>query len=304
MRIFGWVLIGLVFTSLSVKAGTAPPEYWQMSGPEKRAFHVKQGIATPYRYGPPQTLGMFCTQGMAIMGAVSKRYLRRTIEDGSGYPDDVWRYLFGKAVHTFGPMAPGQIEITKPVFDLQPGTYAATLRFSLANAYVNWLPGADFRPGLMIIIHRDGDQEDRGLFLMPPDGLTGFSKPVNPFLYHLVNHLEIPGRATQTLAAMTFGRVVSNVYRQVVNPDYGSLLLKPVGRWLQDYEKTWNKSQFGEKLAQIPAGPQPEPMYEIFGYDGNAVSTTVGTLSLTGPFIISRHANAWFVPHKGFEARQ
>ena len=156
MRVFHWVL-GASFLTLSAEAGTAPPEYWHMSSAEKRDFHVSQGLEFPHRFGQPGTIRQVCTQGMALMGMVSKAYMTRTIEDRSGYPDDWWRYFFGKAVHTFGPMAPGEITINKPIFDIEPGTYAVTLRYSLANAYLPRVPGGDFRPGLVVIIHRDGD---------------------------------------------------------------------------------------------------------------------------------------------------
>ena len=301
MRVFHLVL-GASFLTLSAGAGTAPPEYWHMTSAEKRDFHVSQGLKFPHRFGQPGTIRQVCTQGMAVMGMVSKAYMTRTIEDRSGYPDDWWRYFFGKAVHTFGPMAPGEITINKPIFDIEPGTYAVTLRYSLANAYLPRVPGADFRPGLVVIIHRDGDKEDRGLFTMPPSGLTGFPKPVNPFSISFVNHLEGPGTSTQRLAAATFGRVVTNVYRQVVSPGFGSVLLKPIGPWQTRYDDAPGY-QFGERLAAMQWTDGGEPMFDIYGYDGKAATVEVGSISLLGPFVQSRHANAWFVPHYGFEAK-
>lgn len=295
------------FLILSLFVGTAhaatpPPVYAHMTAAQKTAWHETQALATPHRFGYPGPLQMACWQSLALAGAVSARYLRQTTETGSGYPDDLWRKLTGKSVHTYGPTARGEVTLTEPLRWIAAGTHPATLRFSLATVYAPWFPGARFRPGLAIAMHQDGSADDVTLFTMPPNGLDGTPAPQNPFTLAYTNSLRLPSVWVQRIAALTFGRVVANVFEQIVSDDFGSVWLNPVGDWARAYDET-PPNAFGLRLAAMPEPETPTDAFEIFAYDGTTVGRRVGTVRIAGAWINSVHGNTFFWEHKGFQRK-
>lgn len=284
-------------------AGKTPDLYRHLTAAEKAQWHEAQALATPHFLGYPGTIRMACWQLVAAAGFVSVRYLRRTTESGSGYADDFWRRLFGKSVHTFGPTAKGEVTLDEPLKWLPEGTHPATLRFSLANAYLPRMPGGEFRPGLMIAMHQNGSKEDVALFTMPPHGLDGTPKPQNPFTLEYTNSLKVPNARTQQLARLTFGRVVTNVLEQIVSDDFRSVYLKPVGDWARLYDRTVRKGAFGLRLAAMPKPPTAIDAFEMYAYDGTTAGRRIGTVRIAGAWVNSVHGNNFFWEHKGFQRK-
>ena len=291
-----WLAL-LAFLSSFATAAVTPAEYKRLTAAEKRAWHVTRGLETPYRLGYPSTVRQLCTQVLAAPALFSRGYMERTVQGESGYPEDLWRRLFGKAVHTFGPMAPGEVRLERPLMGLPAGTYPATLRFSLANTYLPRVPGGEFRPGLVVILHRDGAEADVGIFTMPPSGLTGFSRAPNLFELTYTNFLDRPGEGILKLAAATFGLVAAEPLRQ-----RDSVLLEPEPGWANHYAQT-RSFHFGRRLAELQVPEEGAPLFTMYDYSDRTRGAAVGTISQLGRWVNSRHANAWFVKHTGFVLR-
>ena len=208
MRKFG-VLLAITL-SWQVFAFTPPTGYETWSAIAKQSFHANK--VNP-KYKLPWLPVRVCQQTVAAFGFLSDEYLLQTIRGPSGYATEwnSWRRWTGRAIHRDGLVASGMLDLKKALFGLPPDTYRVTYRFSLANPVE-----FGFRPGLLMIIHRDG-LPDLNVFLMPQNGLDGFDDPkTNPFR-PLTPWLDDPTKfSIRLLAKATFQRVVGNVFRQDV----------------------------------------------------------------------------------------
>jgi hypothetical protein len=308
-----WGAISLLFINTSF--GASPPAgYLEKSAEAKRAWHAEQALATQYR---PNKWGAACVQSIALAGALPKAILSRTTSTGSGYADDWWRRTFGKMIHSVGVTAPGEIELTQNLLGLFPGRHPITYRFSLANPFVPYLPGGEFRPGLLVIVHVDG-AEDRNLFLMPRAGLRGYREERNPFELIYTHRLDRPGWFLSTVAALTFGRVSSDPFTQFVDGSLGQNYREGEGNlpsrqvsphiefygqsaWRAEYDAAPGK-HFWDRFSAMVVRPDSAPMFEIAWVE-DGMPVVVGNARITGKWRSSLHGDGWFAQHKGFILR-
>ncbi len=299
--------IFLLFFTFSSQA-VVPPGYHDASPQAKQEWHRKMALQTPSQ---PNRWIAACFQVNAMLGAISRNYLSRTVNAPSGYPEDGWRQAFGKAVHNHGVTAPATLELKEPFLGLEPGSHPLTIRFSLATPR---LPLAPYRPGFLVMIHRDG-KEDLNLFVMPSKGLNGFRQEHNPFSYVYTNWLEKPGTFIRLLARLTFQRVVADPYTQYLpvqgepTANFSStrdnsvqLLLQPSKNLKQAYDTTPAREDFRTRLAGMEVDKDGTPLFQMTTViNGNAVP--IGNIDLLAPWISSYHSDMWFAQHFGFTPR-
>lgn len=295
------VLILSLILVVPAHTATPPHGYVEMTAVDKRAWHQKAGQDTPY-WLHPGTVRTACGQGVALLGFVSTRYLKQPFESGSGYADSFWRWLTGKAIHRHGPMAPGEVTLETSILGLPVGTHPVTMRYSLANVFIRGVSAGNFRPGLVVIFHRDG-QEDVSLFVMPRNGLDGFATEQNPFSLNYTNALALPSESVQAIARRTFGRAVTDVFNQRIE-GATAVELTPHEGWAPLYDAT-RRGFFHDRLAAIPAPESAKPLFDLLTYDGSdtGARTRIGVVSLTGAWVVSKHADRWYVHHNGFTVR-
>jgi len=306
-------LLSLIFfVSVSVNAGTLPDGYLSMTAHEKQRWHADEAKRTQYR---PNIVVTSCQQSVALAGFGVKKFLDKTMSGGSGFADGVWRKLFDKPIHSVGVTTSGFLYLDQPFLDFPVAPIPVTIRYSEANPHLPYLPMAEHRPGLLVIFHRDG-KKDRNLFLMPPDGLKGFSRRVNPFAITYTNWLNKPGLLLRTAAKLTFERVVSDPYTQYIESDldenfpYGApgnpsratgtrLELQSDLTWMQRYDRTrgWT---FWERLMEMGKF-ELSPMFTLLRDTGESGTPgRIGTLYIDGQWRPSRHGDTWYAEHKGF----
>ncbi len=301
------LLVFLVGFDSRLLAAESPVGYLEMSALEKRAFHASK-VNSGYRL--PMLPIRACSQGVAALGFISKRYIREAIESPSGYAVKGWRKYFGRAIHRDGVKAPGRVELHEPLLGLAAGGHPVTYRYSLANPYNPHIPGMAFRPGLLIMFHQDG-KKDVNVFLMPPNGLDGFPTEVNPFRV-LTPWLDKPkSLSVRMLAAATFQRAVGNVFTQFIDPPVnvesettdrqrvGSarLELQPFDYWVDAYSRSQGKNFF-DRLRSLEVQKGAIPMFSLIIADKNG-TRTVGRASLSGNWEFP--SDIWFAQHEGFD---
>jgi hypothetical protein len=311
-RNLGWFF--LFFWTLPLWAAAPPDGYIEMTAVQKRDWHATRAVETDHIDNLPSLPKVVCKQTLAALGFLYKWYMEETLREPSGFPIDTWRRLFGKAIHSRGVTAPGSIEIRENELGLKPGNYPVTYRFSLANPYVLGVPFSQFRPGLLVIFHRDGEK-DLNLFLMPSRGLRGYRLPINPFSVPYTNWLEKPGLVLRTIAAFTFGRVALDPYTQLTDsnletnfsPDdpetpsretSARMIFDPESSWIPRYRST-GAFNFMKRFSRM-VFPKGEKLFEISSEKEGGPRQAVGSAHIEGPWIASKHGDTWIAEHMGF----
>jgi hypothetical protein len=295
--------------SLIAEAFADGTEYVAKSALAKRAWHREMAGATNQANHLPGLVEVTCKQTLALAGFAFPSYLQKTMSSPSGYPTDLWRRLFGKAIHSRGVTSPGTIVIPDDVGGLKAGTYPVTYRFSLANPYIPLIPMAEFRPGLLIMFHRDGE-DDLNLLLMPRAGLRGFHFPINPFSISYTHWLDEPGLALRLIAKLTFGRVSQDIYSQFTDDDLRlnfkpsqtnlpsretrrAFSFRPYPEWQTAYDRT-TAFDFRKRFAEMTVGKH-SPLFLMSINDQK-----VGEAFIDDSWISSKHGDTWIAQHRGF----
>lgn len=321
-RIVFWVF--MIFCVQATFAAVAPPGYVELSAREKRAWHQEQLLAGEYTPGglfEPVAIG--CAQLMGAQVGFSKRQLRKTLTESSGYPaegSDWIRSTFGKGIHNRGPMAIGEWELLEPIMGLEPGIHPVSFRFSQANLFIRYLPGAEYRPGWVILIHRDG-LPDMNLFMMPPNGLDGFSTERNPFSIKLYSHwLNRPGLVISALSAISFGRIIDDPFTQIVTDEplrnYSAnelhiptrlnskqITIHPTAPWENAYQSLRSEN-YRLRFSKLDVGNEHPAIFRSNVYDANSETwRPLGEFRILSRFINSTHSDRWMAQHQGFVLR-
>lgn len=319
------IVISLVIATPSIFGANSPSQYIPLSAVEKRDFHRERGLDTEMSTDQlSDTWSGGCRQMIAFQTVLSPSQLRKTFVEPSGYASsnssDSVRRNYGKGIHSRGPMAPGEWELKEPLLGLSPGRHPVTYRFSFANPYVPLLPGATARPGFLIIVHRDG-LPDMNLFVMPEKGLDGFRADRNPFHPErpYTNYLAKPSLPIRTVAALTFGQVVTDVYTQLVTreplrnyqvgePNIPSrdkgvrLELHPDRYWYKEYQDRAN-SDYRVILREIEVPEEGTRLFNgVWGFE-NGKRFDLGEMTILGSWLNSNHSDEWFARHEGFILR-
>lgn len=298
-------------------AAVSPPGYLEMTALEKQRFHFVEGVRRPSG-DLPGIIEIGCGQGVAALNYISADKMLRTFTEPSGYAgaDDWIREHFGKGVHSRGPMASGTFVLSEPIMGLEPGEHPVTFRFSLAQPFV--LIFGKYRPGILVIIHRDG-LPDMNLVLMPKDALTGYFVPPNPLALDYTHWLDKPWPHLRALGAMTFGRVVEDIYTQHVTDaplqNYArgeqekpsrqtskQIIVTPDRYWADQYASR-RGNDYRTKFSSLFVEPEQPPFLHATVRDPGGVSRRLGEFYLTSGWMNSIHADEWFAQHLGFLLR-
>lgn len=313
-------LILLNLMAVTLFAAVPPWDYLPKSALEKRAFHEAQSELHAYSRLPGK-LTSACAAALGFGVNLFPWKLADTMLSPSGYADnaqDLFRGNFGKGIHSRGPMASGDLFLLEPILGLEAGVHPVELRFSLANLHIPFVPGAEFRPGFLVIIHRDG-LPDMNLVMMPPGGLNGFKRFLNPFeILAYTHHLDRPRLSVQAMAALTFGRVVLDPFTQFVtdeplrnySPGDAStptretskrIDLSPGKFWADSFDGT--SGDIRKRFEEMSAFQLQPRIFNATVTDQEGVRD-LGHIALKTPFRNSVHSDAWFAQHEGFKLRE
>ncbi len=319
-------LLSLLVVAQLSQAAPVPDWYIAATAQAKANWHEEQNSQHSWGKDMPGLIVSGGCQTVALAGFAFIKFIEKAIKSPSGYPADFWRKLWGKAIHSIGISSTGYLQLDEVLLGLSAGRHPVTYRFSLANPYVPWMPFAAYRPGVQIMIHRDG-LPDLELFVMPPDALNGFRVAPNPFGLKYTHWLDKPSMAIQIAAALTFGRVVHDPYTQyltnnlegplyledgVSRENSMQLILTPESGWIPRYQGTgrfnpFHPTQsfdFRKRFQRLSVRNGGESLFNVYLRDPLGGEHSIGMFYQTGKWNASPHSDMYMHQHNGFILRR